>query len=78
LGHNLEGGWARAGVFRKLEKLDRRVGVPFAWFFFMLHGDRVDQDVARRVIQAAEAGQIVLPEHDCRVLKAWEAYPYGF
>lgn len=65
-------------LFGKLEKLDRRVKVPFAWYFFLLHGDRVDDAAARRVIAAAEAGQIVLPEHDYRVLEAWEAHPYGF
>jgi len=39
---------------------------------------RVDDPAGRRVIQAAEAGQVVLPEHVYRVLKAWEAHPYGF
>lgn len=65
-------------LFGKVEKLDARVKVPFAWYFFMLHGNRVDDTAARRVIEAAEAGHIVLPEHDYRILKAWEAHPYGF
>lgn len=61
-----------------LEKLDRRVGVPFGWYFYMLHGNRVEADAGRRVIRAAEAGTIVMPECDYRVLKDWEAEPYGF
>ena len=44
----------------------------------MLHGNRVHDWAARRVLEAAEGGTIVLPEHDYRVLKAWEERPYGF
>lgn len=62
----------------KLEKLDRRVKVPFGWYFFRLHGNRVDKTAAHRVIQAAEAGHIVLPDHEDRILKGWQAHPYGF
>lgn len=64
--------------YGRLQKLDRRVGVPFAWFFYALHGNRVESDAIVRVIRAAEAGTIVMPEHDYRVLKDWEASPYGF
>lgn len=65
-------------LFGALQKLDSRVKVPFAWYFFMLHGNRVDDAAGHRVIKAAEEGQIVLAEHDYRVLKNWEANPYGF
>lgn len=65
-------------LFGKLEKLDRRVKVPFAWYFYMLHGNRVDDAAGHRVIKAAEAGKVVLSEHDYRVLKSWESNPYGF
>ena len=65
-------------LYSKLETLDRRVKVPFAWYFYMLHGNRVQDWAGHRVIRAAEAGTIVLPEHDYRVLKAWEDQPYGF
>lgn len=61
-----------------LQRLDRRVGVPFAWYFFMLHCNRVDGDAGERVIRAAEDGTIVLPERDYRVLKDWQQDPYGF
>lgn len=65
-------------VFGKLEALDKRVGVPFAWFFFMLHGNRVKDAAGHKVLEAAEAGLIVLPEHDYQVLKAWSTHCYGF
>lgn len=65
-------------LFGKLEKLDQRTKVPFAWFFFMLHGNRVMDGAGRRILEAAENGLIVLPEHDYRVLKAWRTKPYGF
>lgn len=61
-----------------LQKLDRRIGVPFGWYFYMLHGNRVDGDAAMRVIRAAEDGTIVMPECDYRVLKDWQDSPYGF
>lgn len=64
--------------YGRLQKLDRRTGVPFGWFFYMLHGNRVDGDAAERVIRAAEAGTIVMPECDYRVLKDWQDTPYGF
>lgn len=64
--------------YGRLEKLDRRVGVPFGWYFFALHGNRVEADAIERVIRAAESGTIVLPEHDYRVLKDWQSQPYGF
>jgi hypothetical protein len=62
----------------KLETLDRRVKVPFGWYFYMLHGNRVRDWVGGEILTAAESGLIVLPEHDYRVLKAWSELPYGF
>lgn len=65
-------------LFGRLEKLDRRVKVPFSWYFYMLHGNKVDDAAARRILRGAEEGLIVLPEHDYQVLLAWEAQRYGF
>ena len=65
-------------LYGELQKLDGRVGLPFAWYFFMLHGNRVAAVVGEQVIAGAESGEIVIPEHDYRVLKRWQAYPYGF
>lgn len=65
-------------LYGDLQKLDGRVGVPFAWFFFMLHGNRIPDAVGEQVIAGAESGEIVMPEHDYRVLKRWQAHTYGF
>lgn len=65
-------------LYGKLQAMDARLKVPFGWYFYMLHGNRVHDSSGERVIQAAEAGMIVLPEQDYKVLKAWQARPYGF
>lgn len=65
-------------LFGRLQKLDQRVGVPFAWYFYMLHGNRVKRWAGDRIIEAAEKGLIVLPESDYQVLKRWQDQPYGF
>jgi hypothetical protein len=65
-------------LFGKLQKLDQRIGVPFSWYFYMLHGNRVEDWAGQRVIKATEQGLIVLPECDYRVLNRWEDQSYGF
>lgn len=65
-------------LFGKLQSLDRRLKVPFGWYFYMLHGNKVKDGVGKRILAAAESGEIVLPEHDYRILKAWRERPYGF
>lgn len=62
----------------KLDKLDRRVGVPMAWYFFMLHGNWVRDGAGKRMLRAAEAGVVQMEEHDYQVLKRWERRSYGF
>ncbi|MGN4074710.1 hypothetical protein ACS0X5_24880 [Burkholderia gladioli] len=66
------------GLYGKLNKLDERIGMPFAWFFYGLHGNLVRGGQLQRIVDAAEAGRIVLPEHDYQVLRAWSDDPYGF
>ncbi|WP_231753773.1 integrase [Burkholderia savannae] len=43
-----------------------------------LHGNLVTSGQMQRVLEAAEQGLIVLPEHDYRVLKRWYDDQYGF
>jgi hypothetical protein len=52
--------------------------VPFAWFFYLLHGNRVHDGSGHRIINAAEAGEIDLPECDYQTLRRWRAREYGF
>jgi hypothetical protein len=67
-----------AALYAQLQTIDRRTRVPFGWYFWMLHGNRVHDWAGQRVLHAAEAGQIVLPEHDHQVLRRWVERPYGF
>jgi len=62
----------------KLQVIDRRTGVPFAWFFYLLHGNRVHDGSGHRIINAAEAGEIDLPECDYQTLRRWREREYGF
>lgn len=66
------------GVMARLEKFDARVGYPFAWYFYMLHGNRIDYTVGQTVARGLRAGKILLPECDERVLLRWAEREYGF
>ena len=61
-----------------LEKLDRRVKVPFGWYFFMLHGNRVSDGAGKRMLRIVEDGIAVMPECDYQVLRQWVERRYGF
>ncbi len=61
-----------------LEKFDRRVGGPFSWYFYMLHGNRVTDGAGTRLLSLAESGVVDLEKHDYQVLKRWQRRPYGF
>jgi hypothetical protein len=65
-------------LLSKLQSIDRRTGVPFAWFFYMLHGNRVQDAAGKAIHDGAERGEIDLPEHDYQVLRRWRVRPYGF
>ncbi|KVP28923.1 hypothetical protein WL42_13975 [Burkholderia ubonensis] len=59
-------------------QFDARIGHPFAWYFYGLHGNLILSGQMARVLEAAEGGLIVLPEHDYQVLRRWGDDPYGF
>lgn len=65
-------------LYGKLTQFDERIGMSFAWYFYGLHGNLVKSGQIERVLEAVEAGLIVLPEHDYRVLRRWGDAPYGF
>ncbi|EKS72632.1 hypothetical protein BURK_004247 [Burkholderia sp. SJ98] len=65
-------------LYGKLTQFDERIGMPFSWYFYGLHGNLVKSGQMERVLEAAESGLIVLPEHDYRVLRRWGDAPYGF
>lgn len=65
-------------LYSKLQKLDDRVSVPFAWYFYMLHGNLVTGTAGERIIALAEQEVIDLPENDYQVLRRWRNRQYGF
>jgi hypothetical protein len=65
-------------LFDIAERIDKKSGYPFAWYFYMLHGNRVKDWFGVLMLKAAERGQIFMPEHDYQVLKRWNINKYGF
>ncbi|WP_244098425.1 hypothetical protein [Burkholderia ambifaria] len=65
-------------LYGKLSQFDERIGHRFAWFFYGVHGGLIKEGQMTRVLEAAEAGLIVLPEHDYQVLRRWRDDRYGF
>ena len=61
-----------------LKQLDLRVGVPFAWYFFMLHGNRVKDEAGQRMLRLLESDPGLLPAHDAAILRRWARRPYSF
>jgi len=65
-------------VMDQLERFDQKVGHPFSWFFYMLHGNRITANTGEIVVAALRHGDINLPDHDAAVLFNWHDNPYGF
>lgn len=65
-------------LYGKLMQFDERIGHRFAWFFYGVHGNLIKEGQMTRVLEAAEAGLIVLLEHDYQVLRRWGDDTYWF
>ena len=67
------------GVMEALSEFDRQAGYQFAWYFYMLHGNRVTGSAGTVIAQAIQDGLInPLPECDKKVLLRWRSDKYGF
>lgn len=67
------------GVMESLSAFDRQAGYPFAWYFYMLHGNRINSAAASVVARAISEGKLnSLPDCDKRVLLRWNDEKYGF
>jgi len=62
----------------KLIKLDKLIGHSFAWFFFMLHGNRIHTNVAMAIAKGVASNQVSMPKDDKKILVNWFNNPYGF
>lgn len=61
-----------------LQRFDRQVGYPLAWFFHMLTTKSVPHAVATAVVEDYQGGFRYLPERDVQVVRDWLHRPYGF
>lgn len=67
------------GVMESLSEFDRQAGYPFAWFYYLVHGNRITSSAGSVVAKAILAGKMhPLPECDERVLLRWYEHQYGF
>ncbi|AEI04460.1 hypothetical protein with phosphopantetheine attachment site (plasmid) [Afipia carboxidovorans OM5] len=62
----------------RIETIDRTMGLPFAWFFLMTHGNKVSPEVGRTIAEGLRAGRVRLPDDNAKVLLRWVDKPYGF
>ena len=60
-----------------LNRFDRQIGYPFAWFFYMLKGKQVSPHNAEAVFRDISGDFAYLPERDEAVLRDWIARPYN-
>ncbi|MEW7996397.1 MAG: hypothetical protein AB2825_18395, partial [Candidatus Thiodiazotropha endolucinida] len=56
---------------------DRVLGYPFAWYFMMLGSTASNYTLADAVLQDQMGAYDYLPKRDLKVLREWEAKPYG-
>ena len=75
-----EGGFGARGLALAgaLQRFDKQVGYPMAWFFHMLTTKAVPHAVAAVVVEDMQGGFAYLPERDVKVIKDWLHKPYGF
>lgn len=61
-----------------LQRFDRQIGYPLAWFFHMLTTKSVPHAVATAVVEDFQGGFNYLPDRDAQIVKDWLHRPYGF
>lgn len=60
-----------------LNRFDRQVGYPFAWYFYMVKGKLVSAHSADSVYRDISGDFAYLPKRDEAVLRDWIASPYN-
>lgn len=61
-----------------LDRFDRKAGYPFAWYFYMLHGNKIRSEHGDWAMRLAQQGTFRLPDCDFAVLRRWAERTYGF
>jgi hypothetical protein len=62
----------------ELDRFDKAIRHPFAWYFYMLHGRLISRRVGEVVADAIRRGEIHFNARDETVLMAWADNKYGF
>ena len=60
-----------------LNRFDRQVGYPFAWYFYMVKGKLVSTHSADSVYRDISGDFAYLPQRDEAILRDWIASPYN-
>jgi hypothetical protein len=60
-----------------IHSFDRKVGYPFAWYFFMLTNTHIDYNIAEAVFKDLMGAYDYLPVRDLKILRRWHDQPYG-
>lgn len=60
-----------------IHSFDRKVGHPFAWYFFMLTNKCIDYNIAEAVFKDLMGAYAYLPAKDLKILRRWHDKPYG-
>ncbi len=61
-----------------LQRFDKQVGYPMAWFFHMITTKTVPHAVATVAIEDVQGGFNYLPDRDVQVVRDWLHRPYSF
>lgn len=61
-----------------LQRYDREIGYPMAWFFHMATGRALPHALAAAVVEDSQSGFDYLPDRDASVIKDWLYAPYSF
>jgi hypothetical protein len=75
-----DGGFGVRGLAlaEALQRFDRHLGYPMAWFFHMITTKSVPHAVATVVIEDMHGGFSYLPDRDVQVVRDWLHRPYSF
>lgn len=75
-----EGSYGARGLAlaEALQRFDRQIGYPLAWFFHMLTTKSVPHAVATAVVEDCQGGFNYLPDRDVQLVRDWLHRPYGF
>lgn len=75
-----EGGFGARGLALAdaLQRFDKQVGYPMAWFFHMITTKTVPHAVATVAIEDVQGGFNYLPDRDVQVVRDWLHRPYSF